>query len=126
VTSLAQDKGKAPRDAILVAKPGQDYGFPACTWMLPKQEKQCAGKDEPAIFLPPHAAPTGIGSIGKTLYVDLFGGTGKGPEVVEMSERGQPRPFLTGFAAPVVALGVNEGNIYVGDLTGSIYRVAAK
>jgi hypothetical protein len=68
----------------------------------------------------------GIGSIGKTLYVSLFGGTGKGPEVVEMSEKGQPRPLLTGFAAPVIALGINKGSIYVGDLTGSIYKVAAK
>jgi hypothetical protein len=94
--------------------------------MLPKQNKQCRGMDKPAIFLPPHASPMGIGSIGKTLYVSLFGGTGKGPEVVEMSERGQPQPFLTGFAAPVIALGVDEGNIYVGDLTGSIYKVAAQ
>ncbi|MBS1888262.1 MAG: hypothetical protein JSU06_13850 [Actinobacteria bacterium] len=126
VTVLGQDKGKAPNDEIVVAKPGQDYGFPTCTWILPKQKKQCEGFDEPAIYLPPHASPMGIGSIGKTLYVSLFGGTGKGPEVVEMSERGQPQPFLTGFAAPVIALGVNAGSIYVGDLTGSIYKVAAK
>jgi glucose/arabinose dehydrogenase len=127
VTSLSQDKGgPAPNDAVIVAKPGQNYGFPTCTWNLPKQKKACAGMNEPAIFLPPHASPMGIGSIGKTLYVALFGGTGKGPEVVEMSEKGQPRPLLTGFAAPVIALGVNEGNIYVGDLTGSIYKVAAK
>ncbi|MBS1892134.1 MAG: hypothetical protein JST59_12630, partial [Actinobacteria bacterium] len=70
--------------------------------------------------------PMGIGTIGNTLYVSLFGGTGKGPEVVEMSTKGQPQPLLTGFAAPVIALGVNGGSIYVGDLTGSIYKVAAK
>jgi glucose/arabinose dehydrogenase len=128
VTSLAQDKGKGavPNDAIVVAEPGDDFGFPTCTWNLPAQKKACAGYDEPKIFLPPHSSPMGIGSIGKTLYVSLFGGTGKGPEVVEMSEKGQPRPLLTGFAAPVIALGVNEGNVYVGDLTGSIYEVAAK
>jgi glucose/arabinose dehydrogenase len=126
VTVLGQDKGKAPSDEIVVAKPGQNYGFPTCTWTLPQQKAQCKGLDEPAIFLPPHASPMGIGSIGKTLFVSLFGGTGKGPEVVEMSERGQPRPFLTGFAAPVIALGVNDGSVYVGDLTGSIYKVAAK
>jgi len=127
VTVLAQDKGgKAPNDEIVVAKPGQDYGFPTCTWVLPQQKKQCKGMTEPQVFLPPHSSPMGIGSIGKTLYVSLFGGTGKGPEVVEMSERGQPQPFLTGFAAPVIALGVNNGTIYAGDLTGSIYKVAAK
>jgi len=127
VTVLGQDKGgKAPNDEIVVAEPGSNYGFPTCTWILPKQEKQCAGMDEPAIFLPPHSSPMGIGAIGKTLYVSLFGGTGKGPEVVEMSEKGQPQPLLTGFAAPVIALGINQGSIYVGDLTGSIYKVAAK
>ncbi len=127
VSVLGQDKGgKAPNDEIVVAKPGQNYGFPDCTWILPKQEKACEGFDEPAIFLPPHSSPMGIGSIGKTLYVSLFGGTGKGPEVIEMSEKGQPRPLLTGFAAPVIALGINQGSIYVGDLTGSIYKVAAK
>jgi glucose/arabinose dehydrogenase len=127
VSVLGQDKGgTAPNDEIVVAKPGQNYGFPTCTWILPKQKKECAGMNEPAIFLPPHASPMGIGSIGKTLYVALFSGTGKGPEVVEMSEKGQPQPLLTGFAAPVVGLGVNEGSIYVGDLTGSIYKVAAK
>jgi glucose/arabinose dehydrogenase len=128
VTSLSQDKGKVPNDAILVAEPGDDFGFPTCTWLPAEMKKggPCEGLAEPAIYLPPHASPMGIGAIGKTLYVSLFGGTGKGPEVVEMSEKGQPRPFLTGFAAPVIALGVNAGSIYVGDLTGSIYKVAAK
>lgn len=127
VTVLGQDKGgKAPNDEIVVAKPGTNYGFPDCTWILPKQEKACEGFDEPAIFMPPHSSPMGIGTIGNTLYVSLFGGTGKGPEVVEMSTKGQPQPLLTGFAAPVIALGVNGGSIYVGDLTGSIYKVAAK
>lgn len=127
VTVLGQDKGgKAPNDEIIVAKPGTNYGFPSCTWILPKQEKACEGFDEPAIFLPPHSSPMGIGTIGNTLYVSLFGGTGKGPEVVEMSTKGQPQPLLTGFAAPVIALGVSGNDIYVGDLTGSIYKVAAK
>lgn len=126
VTVLGQDKGKAPRDEVVVAKPGQNYGFPTCTWILPKQKKQCKRFDKPAIFLPPHSSPMGIGSIGKTLYVSLFGGTGKGPEVVAMSKRGHRRPFLTGFVAPVIALGVNKGSVYVGDLTGSIYKVAAR
>jgi glucose/arabinose dehydrogenase len=125
VTVLGQDKGKVPQDEIVVAEPGQDYGFPTCTW-LPSQKKQCAGFDEPAIYLPAHSSPMGIGAVGKTLYVSLFNGTGKGPEVVEMSEKGQPRPFLTGFAAPVIALGVSGKSIYVGDLTGTIYKVAAK
>jgi glucose/arabinose dehydrogenase len=127
VTVLSQDKGKGkvPEDEVIEAKPGQNYGFPTCTWPA-ANKKVCKGFDEPAILLPPHASPMGIGSIGNTFYVSLFGGTGKGPEVVTMTKKGQPQPFLTGFVAPTIALNVNQGYIYVGDLTGTIYRVAAK
>ncbi|HEX3361624.1 MAG TPA: hypothetical protein VHS74_11590, partial [Solirubrobacterales bacterium] len=104
----------------------QNYGFPTCTWPA-ASAKVCKGFNEPAILLPPHSSPMGIGAIGNTFYVSLFGGArGKGPEVVTMSKKGQPSPFLTGFAAPTIALGVNDGSIYVGDLTGTIYKVAAK
>jgi glucose/arabinose dehydrogenase len=128
VTVLSQDKGKGkvPNDEVIEAKPGQNYGFPTCTWPA-ANAKVCKGFDEPAILLPPHASPMGIGAIGNTFYVSLFGGArGKGPEVVTMSKKGQPFPFLTGFAAPTIALGVNNGSVYVGDLTGTIYKVAAK
>jgi glucose/arabinose dehydrogenase len=124
VTDLAQDKGVAPRDQIVVAKGGQNYGFPTCTWTV---AKDCKGYDKPKIFLPPHSSPMGIGSIGKTLYVALFNGTGKGPEVVTIPTKGgKPKPFLTRFAAPVVGLGIDGTDLYVGDLTGTIYKVAAK
>jgi glucose/arabinose dehydrogenase len=128
VTVLSQDKGKGkvPNDEVVQAKPGQNYGFPTCTWPA-ASKKVCKGFNEPAILLPPHASPMGIGAIGNTFYVSLFGGAqGKGPEVVTMSKKGQPFPFLTGFAAPTIALGVNNGSVYVGDLTGTIYKVAAK
>lgn len=124
VTDLAQDKGKAPRDQIVVAKPGQNYGFPTCTWTV---AKDCKGYSKPKIFLPPHSSPMGIGAIGKTLYVALFNGTGKGPEVVTIPAKGgKPKPFLTKFAAPVVGLGIDGTDVYVGDLTGTVYKVAAK
>lgn len=126
VTVLGQDQGQVPRDQIVVARPGSNFGFPTCIW-LPSQKSRCRKFDKPAIFLPQHASPMGIGAIGKTLYVSLFGGAaGRGPEVVEMSEKGRLRPFLTGFPASVIALGISGRNIYVGDLTGSIYKVAAK
>jgi glucose/arabinose dehydrogenase len=128
VTVLSQDKGKGkvPNDEVIQAKPGQNYGFPTCTWPA-ASAKVCKGFNEPAILLPPHSSPMGIGAIGNTFYVSLFGGAqGKGPEVVTMSKKGQPFPFLTGFAAPTIALGVNNGSVYVGDLTGTIYKVAAK
>ena len=66
----------------------------------------------------------GLGALGGKLYIALFGGTGKGPEVVSMPQSGGKfKPFLTGFVAPVVALGVHAGKLYVGDLTGAVYSV---
>ena len=123
VSDLSQDKGKIPPDEIVVAKSGQDYGFPTCTWVV---ARSCGKFDKPLILLPKHASPMGIGSVGSTLYVSLFGGTGKGPEVVTIpTGGGTPSPFVTGFVAPVIGLGINAGNVYFGDLTGRIYEVPA-
>lgn len=125
VTVLSQDGTKQiPKDAIVQVRAGQDFGFPDCFWGKPAT---CKGSAEPAFLLPKHASPMGIGAIGSTLYVSLFGGLGDGkPVVVSMPARGgTPKPLLEGFAAPVIALGINAGTIYVGDLTGTVYSVAA-
>jgi glucose/arabinose dehydrogenase len=123
VSVLSQDRGKVPPDEIVIAKDGQDYGFPTCTWLV---RAACKGFAKPAILLPKHASPMGIGSIGRTLYVSLFGGTGRGPEVVTIpTAGGAPTPFLTGFAAPVIGLGIHGHDVYVGDLTGTIYKIGA-
>ncbi len=64
----------------------------------------------------------GLGALGGKLYVALFSGTGKGPEVVSMPlSGGKYAPALVGFVAPVVALAAYGGKVYLGDLTGSIY-----
>jgi hypothetical protein len=66
----------------------------------------------------------GLGAIGKRLYVALFGGLGTGPEVVSVPLKGgKATPFLTGYVAPVLAIGVHRGWLYTGDLTGAVYRV---
>lgn len=124
VTVLSEDQGKVPDDEIIVAKAGQDYGFPRCAFF---KLTDCKGSARPLVLLPRHASPMGIGAIGKTLYVSLFGGIGKGgPEVVTIpTAGGTPKPFLTGFAAPVIGLGIDHGTVYVGDLTGTIYSVPA-
>jgi glucose/arabinose dehydrogenase len=124
VSVLQQDKGVIPRDQIVVARAGQNYGFPTCTW---RSGQPCGRFDKPRIFLPKHSSPMGIGSIGHTLYVSLFGGLdGKHPAVVTIPTKGgTPKPFMTGFVAPVIALGVHGKTVYVGDLTGRIYSVAA-
>ena len=54
-------------------------------------------------------------------------GIGKSrPEIVTMSPRqgAKPKPLITGFPAPVVALGLSNVTLYAGDLTGAIYAVA--
>jgi hypothetical protein len=64
----------------------------------------------------------GLAALGGKLYIALFSGTGKGPEVVAMPlSGGKYAPTLVGFVAPVVALGTHGGKIYAGDLTGSVY-----
>jgi hypothetical protein len=79
---------------------------------------------KPFAVFPAHASPVGLAYIGKTLYVALFSGTGKGPVVVSMPTKGgRYKPFLTAFVAPVVAVGARAGQLYVGDLTGAIYRL---
>ena len=125
VTVLGQENlGKhQPPDWIVVARDGDDFGFPTCNWSKPKA---CSTFAKPIALLPAHSSPTGIAARGSTLYVAMFNGIGRGPAVVTIpSHGGAPKPFLTGFAAPVVAVGVSGGYVYVGDLTGSVYRVRA-
>ncbi len=121
---LGQEKGRIPKDAIVVAKPGRDFGYPRCLFAV---GTTCKGFAKPFVLLPKHASPMGIASIGSTLYVALFGGLGDGKPVVARLPvgGGAPKPFLTGFVAPIIALGEHAGRIYVGDLTGSIYAVDA-
>jgi glucose/arabinose dehydrogenase len=126
VSVLSQDAGKIPNDAIVVAKPRTNYGFPNC---FAGVGIACAHTKfaKPLITLPQHASPMGIQAVGRTLYVALFGGIGKsGPEVVTIPAKkgGKPKPFLKGFAAPVVAVGIWGGMLYAGDLTGTVYSVA--
>jgi glucose/arabinose dehydrogenase len=118
VSNLSQDNTPKinPPDFLLVARPGQDYGFAKCTWFKPKA---CRGYARPVKFFPAHTSPMGLGAIGRTLYIAQFGKQ----RVVKMSVRTKKvRPVLSGFVAPVVGLGVHRGFVYVGDLTGSVYR----
>lgn len=125
ITDLGQDAGaKNPKDYIVHAHAGDDYGFPTCNWVSPRRCRRFA---RPFKFFSPHTDPMGIGAIGKTLYVALFGGPGgqaKNPELISLSpQTGKVRAIATGYAAPVVALGVDRGFVYTGDLSGSIDRI---
>jgi glucose/arabinose dehydrogenase len=109
-----------PPDYVFEVKQGANFGFPTC----PAQPKKCSKYAQPFASFPAHASPMGLGALGGKLYVALFGGTGKGPEVVSLpSTGGKSTPVVVGFAAPVVALAVHAGSVYVGDLTGAVYSV---
>jgi glucose/arabinose dehydrogenase len=125
VSVLADERTPTPPDWIVNAKPGQNYGYPTCTQLV---KKDCAGFDKPIALLENHSSPMGISPIGQTLYVALFGGLNvqDKPTVVSMNTHGhQITPFLTGYVAPVLAVGTRKGSVYTGDLTGAIYRVKA-
>jgi glucose/arabinose dehydrogenase len=112
---------KHPIDRVIEAKQGANFGFPSC----PAKPVTCSNYDRPLAVFPAHSSPMGLSALRGRLYVALFGGTGKGPEVVSMQlSGGRLTPALVGFAAPVVALATQGGKLYVGDLTGSIYSFA--
>jgi len=109
---------KRPIDRVVEAKQGADFGFPSC----PARPATCSRYDKPLALFPAHSSPMGLGALGGKLYVALFNGTGRGPEVVSMPlSGGKYAAALVGFVAPVVALAAHGGKVYVGDLTGSIY-----
>jgi glucose/arabinose dehydrogenase len=122
VSALNQDDlgPNRPRDYLLAIKRGANYGFPTC----PATPSTCSNYDQPLVRFPAHASPMGLGYLNGKLYVALYGGLGKGPVVVSMPPSGgTPTPFLSGFPAPVIALGTAGGDLYTGDQSGVIYRV---
>jgi glucose/arabinose dehydrogenase len=125
VSDLGQDKGaKNPPDFLLRVHKGDNFGFPTCNWT---KKKACHGFTKPFKFFPPHTDVMGVGIIGKQLYLSEFlGNAGKAGLVVSMPMKGgKPKTLVTGFVAPVVGLGVHHGWVYIGELTGQVFRVKA-
>ncbi|MDQ2700980.1 MAG: hypothetical protein M3Y23_06595, partial [Actinomycetota bacterium] len=132
VSVLGQDlpENNGAPDLIVNAAPGSNFGFPECSWL---SVAPCEGFTEPLLELDPvpgengslsQQSPMGIGSIGDRLIVALFNGAGQGPSVLEVGSDGKgAKPFMTGFAAPVLSVATHKGKVYAGDLTGTIYRV---
>ncbi|HEY1774776.1 MAG TPA: hypothetical protein VGG41_01340 [Solirubrobacteraceae bacterium] len=125
VSALGQDKGaKNPPDAVLKVHPGDNYGFPKCNWTV---ASACAGFAKPFVEFTPHMDIMGLAIVGSDLYMTSFAGpTGKGPggEVLSMPlSGGKTKPVVTGFVAPIVGLGENDGWLYVGELNGQVFRV---
>ncbi len=123
VSVLGQDKGaKKPPDFVLRVKQGDNYGFPSCNWTV---ASKCAGFTKPFKQFGPHTDIMGMAIIGKRLYMTSFlGTTGKAGEVFSMPLSGGPlKTVVKGFVAPTVGLGVHGGSLYVGELTGQVFKV---
>jgi glucose/arabinose dehydrogenase len=123
VSDLGQDSGaKNPPDFVLKAHQGDNYGFPQCNW-TPKSK--CNGFTKPFKFFKPHTDIMGLAIIGSKLYMTSFlGTTGKAGEVFSMPLKGGAvTPVVKGFVAPTVGLGQHNGFLYVGELTGQVFRV---
>jgi len=125
VTDLGQDTGATnPPDFILHVHAGDNYGFPTCNHTV---AANCHGFTKPFRSFAPHTDLMGIAIQGRTLYLTSFMGPGaKGPggEVFTLRLGSTVlKPLLTGFVAPTVGLGLNHGYVYVGELTGQVFRV---
>jgi glucose/arabinose dehydrogenase len=125
VTDLGQDSGaKNPPDFVLHVRAGQNYGFPACNHTV---ASKCAGFAKPFRRFAPHTDMMGIALRRGTFYLSSFAGlhgAGPGGEVFSMGARGGAlKPLIRGFVAPTVGLGQHDGYVYVGELTGQVFRV---
>jgi glucose/arabinose dehydrogenase len=128
VTDLGQDKGaKHPPDFILHVKSGQNYGFPKCNHT---KAKRCKGYAKPLMRFAPHTDLMGIAKHHHHLYLTSFagphgkGGPGGGGEVYILGLRsGKMKPLITGFVAPTVGLGLDGTHLYVGELTGQVFKL---
>jgi glucose/arabinose dehydrogenase len=125
VTDLGQDSGaKNPPDFVLHVHRGDNYGFPTCNHTVPAK---CQGFTKPFRSFGPHTDLMGIAVKAGTLYMTSFAGPkGKGPggEVFTLRLNSSVlKPLLKGFVAPVVGLGLHHGYVYVGELTGQVFRV---
>jgi glucose/arabinose dehydrogenase len=124
VTDLGQDSGaKNPPDFVLHVHAGDNYGFPTCNHTV---AQRCQGFTKPFRSFSPHTDLMGIAVHAGTLYMTSFTGGGKGPggKVFTLGLRSHVlKPLLKGFVAPTVGLGLHHGYVYVGELTGQVYRV---
>jgi glucose/arabinose dehydrogenase len=125
VTNLGQDKAaKNPPDFILHVHAGDNYGFPKCNFTV---GSPCQGFTQPFRSFAPHTDLMGIALRGGTFYLTSFQGPhakGPGGEVFTMGLASSTlKPLVKGFVAPVVGLGLHDGYVYMGELTGQAFRV---
>jgi glucose/arabinose dehydrogenase len=125
VSDFGQDKAaKNPPDFLLWVHQGDNYGFPQCNRT---KAKACRGFTKPFMRFSPHTDVGGLAIIGNRLYISEFGFTKlHPPAVVSMPlSGGKITTVLKGFVAPVIGLGAHGGWLYVGELTGQVFRIKA-
>jgi len=125
VSDLGQDAGaKNPPDFLLRLHKGDNYGFPACNWTA---AAACHSFAKPFHLFPPHTDIMGVAIMGGRIYMTSFagpGGKGPGGEVFSMPlAGGKLTAVVTGFVAPTVGLGSHGRSLYVGELTGQVFKV---
>jgi glucose/arabinose dehydrogenase len=122
VSDLGQDKpaSLSPPDFILKVRKGDNYGFPSCNWV---KTKACKGYTKPYKLLAPHTDAMGLAIIGKKLFISEFGGSKPGQVVSMPVGGGKITPAVTGFVAPVVGLAASGHSLYIGELTGQVFKV---
>jgi len=116
VSDLGQDSGlDHPDDALLHVSEGQNYGFPTFA-------PQMSGTPVFQSFSP-HTDVMGVAIDDQHIYLSEFGVAGP-PQVVAIpATGGTPQTLLSGFVAPIVALGLHNNRLFVGELTGDVYSV---
>jgi hypothetical protein len=66
----------------------------------------------------------GLAGRGSTIYAAFFGGTTKqGPEIRAYTAQGRVSKQLVRSAVPLIGVGLQGPWLYLGDVSGSIYRV---
>ena len=138
-----------PPDEIVAARPGADFGWPACYGdRIPAPgfgtPERCAATEPPTVQLPAHSAPLGLvfasgarfpAAYQESLFVALHGSAVRdnpvGYEVVRVPMRGgtpgEPRTFMRGWLVrddswgrPVGPFVAHDGTLYLTDDKGGV------
>ena len=123
---LGQDtpKGTKAPDLIVKATQGANFGFPRCNWYNVKVCRKLHFTKPLLTFAAadPSPSPMGITAKSHKLFVAMFGNQSI---MVTNTAGAKPKDFVTGFVAPALLAHYHAGYLYMGDLTGQVYRVKA-
>lgn len=112
-----------PDDLLVVAAQSANFGFPSCFRSTPSA---CSGFAKPWGTFPGHTSPMGLAQVDDRIYIAMFGGVPRGTPSISWIPvaGGATSAFVTGFKAPVIAVGAAGKTLYAGDATGSVWKVA--